>query len=220
MLTSETVKGYGIEAGASVVGIASSDDLGSAPEGYRPSDVLEGCRSVIVLGVPFSKEAFSDPYRYTEVRAGIIEMTNELVKEVAKRIKKDGYKVKTVTGIGGKYVDGFTRSPISLKHAAESAGLGVIGKNYLLINPEYGTRLWFCAVITDAELVPDKKVRYDICDSCGKCVDSCPCGALNDIASFGKKGCAKHSFRYVDKKWIMDCFLCRTVCPHSFGIQR
>jgi len=218
-IDSETAKRYGTEAGASVVGIASSDGFGSAPEGYRPSDVLEGCRSVIVLGVPFPEEAFSDPCKYTEVRAELIERTNGLVKEVAKRIKKDGYKAKEITSIGGRYVDGFTRSPISLKHAAECAGLGVIGKNYLLINPEYGTRLWFCAVITDAELVPDKRTEYDICDDCGVCVDSCPCGALNDITSFGKKGCAKHSFRYVNKKWMMDCFKCRSVCPHSFGIR-
>jgi len=26
-------------------------------------------------------------------------------------------------------------------------------------------------------------------------------------------------FKMVDKKWEIKCFLCRKVCPHSFGIK-
>ena len=59
-LNSETVKEYGIQAGASVVGIAASKDFGLAPEGFKPSDNLEGCRSVIVLGTAFPKETLSN----------------------------------------------------------------------------------------------------------------------------------------------------------------
>jgi epoxyqueuosine reductase QueG len=216
-MDSAAVKRYGLDAGAAAVGIASAADLDSAPEGYRPSDVLEGCRSVVVLGMPFSEGSFSDAALYTEVRSATIERTNEIVKDVAKRMKADGCKVKTVTGIGGKYVDGMTRGPISLKHAAEAAGLGVIGKNYLLISPEFGTRLWFCAVLTDAELVPDERLQNEFCGGCSICVEACPGRLLDDIKKFGKKECAKHSFKMVNKKWGMDCFLCRTVCPYRFG---
>jgi len=218
-MTGGSVKEYGIRAGASVVGIASADSFDSAPDGYRPSDAMEGCRSVIVLGIPFTRGSFSDPAEYTRVRQETIERMSETGKETAKKIKGEGYKVKVVSSIGGKFVDGVTRGPISLKHAAVSAGLGVIGKNYLLINPEYGTLLWFSAVLTDAELVPDKKTEYDICGNCDRCVKACPSNALDDIGSFKKKGCAGHSFRYVNKKWMMDCFRCRTVCPHCFGIR-
>ena len=52
-LSSEMVKEYGLKAGASVVGIAASKDFHLAPEGFKPSDNLEGCRSVIVLGASF-----------------------------------------------------------------------------------------------------------------------------------------------------------------------
>ena len=45
-LNSEIVKEYGLNAGASIVGIAASKDFGLAPEGFRPSDNLEGCISV------------------------------------------------------------------------------------------------------------------------------------------------------------------------------
>ncbi|MCL2812237.1 MAG: hypothetical protein FWD25_10185, partial [Clostridia bacterium] len=59
-LTSEIVKELGINAGATIVGIAASKDFGLAPEGFRPSDNLEGCLSVIVLGLPSPQEALND----------------------------------------------------------------------------------------------------------------------------------------------------------------
>jgi epoxyqueuosine reductase QueG len=216
-LDSSIVKSYGMEAGASVVGIVSAKDLDDAPQGYRPSDALEGCVSVVILAIPFSRDAYDNEYRYTEVRSDVINRSTAAAKEVAKRIKGHKFTVKAIAGMSGKPVDGITWGTISLKHAAEAAGLGVIGKNYLLINPEYGTLLWFSAVLTDAELEPDPKKQYDLCSGCSLCVDSCPTGALRDITNFGKKGCAKHSFKFVGGKWMMDCFKCRAVCPHSLG---
>jgi len=220
-LSSVTVKGYGSDAGASVIGIASADDFLDAPEGFRPADVMEGCRSVIVLGCPVPQEAMlGDPLGFIDVRNAVNEKMNAAEKDLAKRIKGDGYKVKTINGLGGKWVDGRQRGYISLKHAAEIAGLGVIGKNYLLINPEYGTLLWLGAVLTDAVLTPDEKLQHDLCSDCNKCVEVCPSKALSDdIASFKKEECTKNMFKMVEKKWEIMCFRCRKVCPHSFGIK-
>ena len=216
-IDSPIVKKYGKDAGADVVGIASSNEFTSAPEGFRPSDVMKECASVIVLGISFSRDAFESSSRYTQVRAAVIEKTKAIEKEMVKRIKADGYKATGISSTGGRFIDGIGHGAISLKHAAELAGIGIIGRNYLLINPQYGTLLWFTAVITDAELVPDERMRFDICDNCNKCVEICPTGALKDITKFGKKGCAKRSFKMVNKKWEMDCFLCRSVCPYCFG---
>jgi len=218
MITNETVKKYGLNAGASVVGIAASDDFGSAPEGFKPSDNLEGCRSVIVLGAPFPHEALtamSIP-EYTELRNAILARMTSIAKEVEKRIKKDGYKAKAISATGGKFIEGKHYGYISLKHAAELSGLGLINRNYLLTNPEYGNLLWFSAVLTDAELVPDKKAPYSICDNCNKCVEICPSGALDNPALFGNKKCDKF-YKIVDKKLEIQCFLCRKVCPYRFG---
>ena len=221
-ITSEIVKEYGINAGANVVGIAASKDFGLAPDGFKPNDVLPECLSVIVLGATFSPEALNDIAEYTASRNAMLTAMTDIAKKVEKRIKADGRKTKVISAAGGKWVDGDGRKEqfgyISLKHAAEIAGLGVIGKNYLLTNPQYGNLLWLSAVLTDAELMPDEKVQSTMCDNCNKCVEACPVGALNDIASFGKKGCSKF-FTIEDRKFKIKCFLCRTICPHSFGIQ-
>ena len=112
---------------------------------------------------------------------------------------------------------------ISLKHAAELAGLGVIGKNYLLTNPEYGNLLWFSAVLTDADLIPDtnsitdKKAPYMNCSDCNKCVEMCPSKALDNPAAFGRKNCTDVMFKMGNGKWVIRCFLCRKVCPNRFS---
>lgn len=219
-LTSAVVKEYGINAGATVVGIASARDFGSAPDGFQPTDVLAECRSVIVLGATFPPDVLNDIAEYTASRNEMLTEMTSKAKVVAKRIKADGWQTKVISAAGGKWVQGDGRKEqfgyISLKHAAEIAGLGVIGKNYLLTNPQYGNLLWLSAVLTDAELVPDEKTAAPMCGNCNKCVEACPAGALNDLSVFGKKGCSKF-FTIEDKKFKIKCFLCRTVCPYALG---
>jgi epoxyqueuosine reductase QueG len=219
-IDSEIVKKYGLNAGASVVGIASSKDFDLAPDGFKPTDVLPECLSIIVLGVTFSPKVLNDITGYTESRNTLLTAMTKMAKEVEKRMKADGYKAKAISASGGKSVDCDGRKilfgHISLKHAAEIAGLGVIGKNYLLTNPLYGNLLWLSAVLTDANLMPDKKIKSNMCDNCNKCVEACPVGALNNLESFGKKECSKF-FTIEDRKFKIKCFLCRKICPYGFG---
>jgi epoxyqueuosine reductase QueG len=221
-INSEIVKEYGRNAGADVVGIAASTDFVLAPVGFSPTDVLAECLSVIVLGATFPAEVLNDIAEYTASRNVMLtEMTNK-AKAVAKRIRSDGYKTTVVSASGGKWLEKDGKKEhygyISLKHAAEIAGLGLIGKNYLLTNPQYGNLLWLSAVLTNADLIPDQKYRYTICDNCNKCVEACPERALDDLTSFGRKGCSKY-FTIEDKKFKIKCYSCRTVCPYCFGIN-
>ena len=212
-VNSELVKEFGLSSGANVVGIAASKDFGLAPEGFKPSDKLEGCRSVIVCGVPFPQEALlKNSVEYTEIRNELVKKMDGIAKEVAKQIIKKGYKAKAIGSVGTKGYNG----PISLKHAAELAGLGIINRNYLLTNPEYGNLLFLSAILTDADLIPDKKVKYKICDNCNKCVKMCPSKALDDPNLFSNKECAKICISVKDKLEFK-CFLCRKVCPYRFG---
>jgi len=217
-LNSEIVKEYGRKAGASVVGIAASKAFELAPECCKPADALEGCLSVVVLGTPFPQEALlKTSVEYTETRNTTLEKMNGIAKNVAKKIKGQGYKVKAISGTGGKSVNGKFYGQISLKHAAELAGLGIINRNYLLTSPEYGNLLWLNAVLTDADLTPSEKAQYTVCDNCNKCVEKCPSKALDNNASFGSKECSGTCWKMVNGKWQLVCFLCRKVCPYGFG---
>lgn len=222
MLTSEKAKEYCYNAGAAVAGIAAAKDFNLAPEGYRPIDALPGCVSVVVLGAPIQQDAVfkADLLGFIELRNALNKELKDAAKRVAKQIKASGYQTRAVGGLDGKWAEGNTRGPISLKHAAELAGLGVIGRNYLLTNPEHGNLLWFSAVLTDAELTPDPKLVLDLCGDCNRCVSTCPAHALDTAATVIKKACDHTMFKQINKKLEIVCLLCRKVCPHCLGIKK
>ena len=88
-INSSIVKEYGITAGADVVGIAASSAFELAPDGFKPTDVMENCASVIVLGTAFTKETLSlSPLEYTELRNVFVSKMTDMAKMVAKRITK------------------------------------------------------------------------------------------------------------------------------------
>lgn len=67
--------------------------------------------------------------------------------------------------------------PLLERHFAWKAGLGFIGKNGLLIHPEFGSYLFLGAILTDMEL-EDPTPLPDGCGECALCMRGCPTGAL------------------------------------------
>ncbi|MFW6135061.1 MAG: epoxyqueuosine reductase [Elusimicrobiota bacterium] len=71
---------------------------------------------------------------------------------------------------------------IFLKDAAVMAGLGCIGRNNLLITPEYGPRVRLRAMVTNMKLISTGPISFDPCSDCkGYCLDQCPTGAFDKI---------------------------------------
>ena len=77
---------------------------------------------------------------------------------------------------------------VFLKDAAVLAGLGVIGRNNLLITPEFGPHVRLRAVFLEPELVPTGPIEwFTPCESCDEpCRRACPTGALDDGYLRGK----------------------------------
>lgn len=68
---------------------------------------------------------------------------------------------------------------ISLRHAAVAAGLGVFGRNNLVLHPKFGSSVLFASVMCDLDLPSDPPISEEICTECNICVESCPAGALD-----------------------------------------
>ncbi len=67
---------------------------------------------------------------------------------------------------------------LSHKFVATRAGLGWVGKNALLINPEYGPRVRLTSILTDAPLNTGTPIEESHCGECTACVMACPVKAL------------------------------------------
>jgi epoxyqueuosine reductase QueG len=85
---------------------------------------------------------------------------------------------------------------ISLRHAAVEAGLGSLGLSGLVLTPEYGPRIRFLAILTDAPLVADSRRDEKLCDDCGICVDRCPVGAISKNGTVDVRKCANEHMKF------------------------
>lgn len=68
---------------------------------------------------------------------------------------------------------------LSHKHVARAAGLGWIGRNNLLVNEKFGSRIRLVTIITNLPLVISAPSLMD-CGSCRDCLPVCPAGAISD----------------------------------------
>ncbi|TCL70705.1 4Fe-4S dicluster protein [Hydrogenispora ethanolica] len=67
---------------------------------------------------------------------------------------------------------------VSHKIVARLAGFGWIGKNCLLINPDYGPGIRWTTVLTAAPLPENLRVSENRCGDCRQCVKACPAQAI------------------------------------------
>ncbi|MDO5573140.1 MAG: epoxyqueuosine reductase [bacterium] len=225
-MDAKTVKQMIYDMGADLCGIASVDRFGDAPEGFHPCDVLPGCKSVVVFARRFLAGTLASPSTipYTIVRNMLSDRLDQISVAFCEELEKQNIIAIPTGTIGPSEVDpknGRFRNIISAKHAAAAAGLGVIGKNSLLITPEYGNMVWLCAVLTEAELAADPILENTFCnDQCHLCIDVCPSHAISvENPAMEQMTCWEHAFGETPEggDWRIKCFQCRAVCPHCLG---
>lgn len=224
MLHAQDIKNLAHQLGADLVGIAAAERFGNAPEGYHPADVLPNCCSVVVLAGrwnPATMMAASvSPYWIT--RNYLSDKMTFMAAQLAEQLTDAG---ALSVPIGSNYPDdldprtGRFRGTLSLKHAAELAGLGRIGRNTLLVNDQLGNALWLSAVVTEAQLDSDPIADYVSCiPGCKLCVSACPAHAL-DGEQIDQNACYAHAYGARDGgEYRIHCFNCRKACPNRFGV--
>jgi Uncharacterized Fe-S protein len=227
MVTSNEVKNAAKKLGADLCGIASVDRFENAPEGFRPADIYPACKSIIVVAKRMPPAIFESrsPSPYTLLNeTERVRVLDTIAVELCIWLHDRGVNAIPVPSDGPYdcWDAGRKRGMgvLSLRHAAEQAGMGRIGKNTLVVNEKYGNLLNFGAVLADAPIQPDKLVAGAYCpESCRKCIKACPSGALDGVTVDQKK-CREHAFypngRGYDIVW---CSTCRSTCPNSSGVR-
>ena len=193
-LTSKLVKTLVKDWGADLVGIAPVGRFEGAPPGHGPLDLMPRAKSVIVAGVRIPDPVVD----YDEYHLKMNEMSPELgiqanienfymqmghyvedmmLNIIATRLANRleiGWGLRSLptpnaqhTGLGHPVMAtpmGF----FSQRHAAVRAGLGEFGLSGLVITPQYGPRVRYVSVITEADLEPDSLLAEKVCMR-GKC---------------------------------------------------
>jgi len=122
-----------------------------------------------------------------------------------------------------------------LKDSAHLAGLGVIGRNNLLVTPEFGTRVRLRGIFMEAELEPTGPLDFDPCSGCDRpCHRACPRDAFRSGA-FERALCKQENDKREAAGEILDgsimgieepsrvvkpCRYCELACPVAQGASR
>jgi len=252
----KAVKQKSLELGFDLVGITSASPI--APEGAQylrdwlkngfhasmgymsrnvekrvdPSKLLENAVSVVCVGLVYKPEnadirektgfvTVSDYALYDDYHGFIKQRLFSLADYISEISPGNDIRTKIC-------VDS---APVAERSLAHRAGLGFIGKNHMLINPEMGVEIFLGELITDFQLQPDTPMENS-CSDCCKCIRACPTGALGADGSFDANRCI--SYLTIEHKGnfppaaaakidnsLFGCDRCVRACPyHQYGQTR
>lgn len=182
-------------------GIARLGDILRAPSyQIRPEEALYGsrpaseefsviewppeARSVVVLGLHHPKNNPRLDWWYrgnTDGNRRLMEISESLKRWLRAHYERGAYPLPYHVEWGGVF----------LKDAAVLAGLGVIGKNNLLLHPDWGPRIRLRSILVEGELEPTGPIEgFFPCDTCNEpCQTVCPQNAFLSKA-YHRSSCA------------------------------
>jgi len=193
---------------------------GSANPGRQPGEKTLGDGRVLNPGLPPGVSARVAQYAwspdYHEVLGKRLEQLATAIRELI-----PGSRTRC-------YVDA---GPVPERELAQLAGLGWIGKNMMLINPEIGSFTFIGVILTDADLEPDLPFEADRCGTCRRCLDACPTQAFVGPGNLDARACI--SYLTIEHRgafdatqapqvgdWLFGCDVCQDVCPWNVSFAR
>jgi epoxyqueuosine reductase QueG len=203
------------EQGAAAFGIADLNRLddkdfsAAIPAGYFRAVVM-GMR---VLDSVLEEIVDKPTPLYFHVYRQLNYALDRLAFMVATRIESAGYRALPVPAsqIVSKAP---MRGQLSHKLLGWLAGIGFIGRNSLLVHPEYGARMRYVSVLTDMPLEPDAPYEGN-CGECRACVAVCPAGAIHEsVKDFDIDACYRKLCEFAKLPFIGQhvCGICVKAC--------
>lgn len=158
----------------------------------NPAKLLENAQSVIVVGLNYKPPKQKKPHRTTLCgRIASYARYEDYHVFIKKQLYKLSDFIGSVAGTNFKFKICVDSAPLAEKALAARAGLGFIGKNHLLINPELGPQIFLGEIITTLKLESDNPITRN-CSSCCKCIEVCPTGALKADGRFDATKCINY----------------------------
>ncbi len=230
---SATVKQVATVLGADLVGICANDDRWLYSERYarranegRPLGLDEDLGNVIVVGQAMDHDLVDTvPSALSGAATGLGYSKDVMVLlATAQWLRNLGYRA----------VPSLNDTALAIPLAIQ-AGLGEYGRHGLVITPEFGPRVRFGKIFTDAPLHHDSPSRFGVtefCESCRRCTEACPPGAIADGSPTSVK--LNRSTIGGVRKWttdgekcfsywaqiVSDCMICIRVCPYNKNFSK
>lgn len=199
---------------------------------FDPSKLVEGAKSVVVCAVNYkSPRSLGYPAEcHTKIASYACNRDyhstiKEMLATLYNTLREVHPTLKSRT---------FTDSaPLLEKRLAVEAGLGWIGRQSLLVTPEYGTFVLLGELLIDEEADSyDTPFEGSRCGECRRCIDACPTKAILPTKNIDTRRCASRLTiesgieSLCDDSsaegsainlsgWIFGCDICQSCCPYN-----
>lgn len=217
----EFFHGIAEDCGCTQWGVCSFSAIeDSLLECRKKSMLPENSKTVICILFPYLMKNYGEklnisryavPEDYHNVLGGLLRI---MCEKLEKRFN------------GCKFVPFADNSPIPEVKAAAFSGLGVIGKNSLLINKIYGSWIFIGEIVTDLDVKHSSFTAVEKhCIGCNRCIVSCPAKAISENGGINSEKClsavtqrkgelTESEIRAIEKSGcIWGCDICQEVCP-------
>jgi epoxyqueuosine reductase len=203
-MNTETIKLKIIEWGANLVGFGDMD-------GFLP-EKLNRFQNAISIAVRLSDSIMDEvvegpTLEYAYHHHVVNALLNEIALKTANLIQSLGYRAHPLP-VSQTINQEELEAAFPHKTAATRAGLGWIGKNALLVTPEFGPRLRLVTVLSDYSFEPGHPIEKSRCGDCLECVNICPLKAI-------KGGDWQAG---VKREELVDAFSCNGLIEKNKGI--
>ena len=189
---------------------------------FDPARLVKGARTAVVCAVAYRNRT-SEGYPATcRTKIASYACTTDYHTTIRNMLRGMLQALKAAyPGLEGRaFVD---TAPLAEKQLAVEAGLGWIGRQSLLVTPQFGS-----FVLLGELLLNDETDAYDTpfegsrCGSCRACIEHCPTGAILDERMIDTGRCiACHTIERepdtgIDLDgWIFGCDACQSCCPYN-----
>jgi epoxyqueuosine reductase len=194
----------------------------------NPAKLFKNAQSIICLGLNYTplktqKEPTTPPAPMgTVANYARYEDYHPFIK---KQLRKLTDFIASSVGTGFSFKICADSAPLAERTLAARAGLGFIGKNRMLINPQLGPQLLLGEIVTSLKLPTDESINAG-CSNCNKCLTACPTGALMPDGHFDANKCISYlTIEYKDEfppdlakkigARLFGCDECVLACPHQ-----
>ncbi len=182
----------------------------------NPAKLLDRARSVIVVALSYKIAAEPAVGRRTAKISRYAQFQDyhgfmkTLLRQLAKFIASE-------SGLACGFKLCVDSVPLAERALAKRAGLGFIGKNHMLINPQLGPEVFLGEIITTAEVEPNEPAQGD-CGDCRKCIEACPTGALSGQGCFDATRCI--SYLTIEHKGEIPAGMRAAIGDRLYGCDR